>query len=415
MISTRETAHLYIFLLGCVLAMAGFFFSRALLSIASIVLIVNAFFQGDLKERLQLLVRQHLLIAMVTAFMIALVSGIWSEDKASWLKVCMVKLPILFFPLVFILQKGMTKKFWSILTAVWIGLVLCGSFWSMMYFIQSLGNLEMMYRISKVLPTWAGDSHIRFSMAVVVALLLWLKLEGWNLIEDLRTKWIVRFFMLWLMLFLIILSAKTGWVGLFLVVIPFYLYHVFKAGYRKLVLAMLLFALALPVIAFHTIPTFQARVNYIMYELENIGQKKSEGVYSDHNRMFSMQAGWDIIKENWVAGVGYGDLAKATNDWFDVNASHVPPSERFRPLNQWLNAGAATGIFGIISVSVVAFMPFFLKEWRWNKPALAFAVFMFLIFLYENPMDDQLGVFLFSFFLLWWNYSNKLDAESNMI
>jgi hypothetical protein len=320
-----------------------------------------------------------------------------------------MKLPLLFFPLVFVTQKEMDKKHWVLLSIAWIGLTACGSLWTMLQYLQSKENFETMYRTAYVLPTWAGENHIRFSMAVIVALLLWMKIEEWQFTENLYVKWGMRCIMGWLILFLLILSAKTGWVGLVFVVLPLGLYYLVKNGFRKIAFMLLFLAFALPFIAYKTIPTFRERINYLSYQLINFGEKQAAGVYSDHNRLLSIQAGWDIFRSNWLTGVGYGDLKQAMRDWFDANAPQVPGTERFRPLNQWLNAGAAAGVMGVIVVSIVVFLPFFKQEWRSNTPALAFVIFTALIFTYECMLEDQLGVFLFTYFILWWENSNKIS------
>lgn len=412
MLSEKEKIHLWIFLFACVLAMCGFFLSRFLLSAASIILIGNSFLQENRNERLQTVMLNPLLSGMTALFAIAFVSGIWSENKSAWLQTCIIKLPLLLFPFALVLQKGMNKKHWYMLSLVWMALVVSGSLWTMAQYLQAKESFEMLYKTAKVLPTWAADSHIRFSMAAVIALLLWLKMESENFTLPVWIKWTIRLLMLWLMLFLLILSAKTGWIGLFLVVLPLCLYQLSKGGYRKAALVALLFAIALPFIAYRTMPTLRTRVIYVMYQLKNFEQAKAEGVYSDHNRLLSIRAGHDVFADKWVLGVGYGDLKEATSRWFDEHAPQVPEPERFRPLNQWFHAGAAAGITGIAMVSLAVFLPFFHREWRRNKPALAFALFAALIFLYENLLEDQLGVFFYAFFMMWWNASNKFEPQA---
>ncbi len=414
MLSKRETGHLCIFLFACLMAMFSFFLSRFLLSVAVILLTANAFSQSDFKERFQSVIKNPLFSAISTIFLIALVSGIWSENKSVWIQSCITKLPLLFFPFVFVMQKGMNKSRWIWLSIAWIALTVFGSLWTMLQYLQSKEDYEAMYQTSYVLPTWAGDSHIRFSMAVVIALLLWLKLEEWNFNRNINIKWAMRGVMAWLMLFLLILSAKTGWVGLVFVILPLGLYYMIKNGYRKIAFALLLLAFALPFIAYKTIPTFRERINYVSYQLINFREKQAAGVYSDHNRLLSIEAGWDIFRSHWLIGVGYGDLKQAMRDWFDANAPQVPVTERFRPLNQWLNAGAASGIPGVVAVSIAVFLPLFKKEWRSNKPALGFVIFVMLIFLYECMLEDQLGVFLFAFFMLWWNSSHQPGMVNSM-
>ncbi|GIV33805.1 MAG: hypothetical protein KatS3mg031_1340 [Chitinophagales bacterium] len=405
----RQKAHLYVFIIAVLSSMMGFFFSRTLLSISLGVLIGQAFLQGDLRARLQATWKEPLFYPMALVFFIAAFSGLWSADKVAWMQACFNKVPFLLLPFVFSRQAGLTEKYWAAMSLLWVALVLAGSVFTLVQFTVHYYALENMYQVSKVLPTWAAGSHIRFSMAVVVALLLCLRLEELESFSR-SAKLLLRLIMMWLMLFLLILSAKTGWVGLFLVVIPALLYHLFHRGHRILVVALLAIALLLPVVSYYVLPTFRERVHYIRYELEHPEQKRAAGVYSDHNRLLSMQAGWDIFLRHPVRGVGYGDMYVATYAWFEAHAPQVPPSERFRPLNQWLNAAAASGIAGLIVVTLAALLPFFLRTWRGSSSAIALAFFMLLVFLYENPLEDQLGVFLYAFFMWWFHYSLRLEG-----
>lgn len=404
MLSQREKLHLNIFVSSCLLAMIGFFLSRFLLSISIVMLVINALLQDDLKARFRLISAQPFFWIMAALFFTAFVSGIWSKDKSDWLRACSIKLPLFLLPTVFAMQKGLIERLFIRLSVVWIILSFLGSCWTMLQYMQSKIIYDISYSASKVLPTWAGDSHIRFSIAVIIAILLWLQMEWGKLPSNQLSRWALRIIMIWLMLFLLILSSKTGWIGLFMVILPLCLYHLYRNGYMKSAVALIVLMLTLPLAAYKAIPTLRGRVNYIKYQLEHYDETRFSGVYSDQNRVLSLKAGWDLFLEHWLVGTGYGDLKYEMNRWFEINAPYVPVSERFRPLNQWLSYGAATGIIGMLLVTAILLLPFFNKNWQDYQTALAFAVFMMLLFLYEGMLDDQLGVFLFTFFTLWWNF-----------
>ncbi len=103
--------------------------------------------------------------------------------------------------------------------------------------------------------------------------------------------------------------------------------------------------------------------------------------------------------------MGYGDIKEETAKWYAANAPEIPSSHQFLPLNQWMLSGSGAGIAAVLLFTVVVLLPFFSKHWQQNKQALAFVLFMDLVFFYESTINDQFGVFLFCFFILYWNLS----------
>ncbi len=407
---TRATIHLSVFFTGIFLLMIGFLFSRVILSMGTVIIIANGLLQNDWKERWNVFLQNKFLVGISCLFLLPFISGLWSDNKIEWLIVLQDKLPLLLMPFALVIQKGFEKKQFLFFSLLWIGLLFGGSVWSTINYLQQADFYNNAYRFSKVIPTPAGNDHIRFSMGIVIAFLLWLKLEEWKAITSAALLWFMRTVMLWFVLFLHILSAKTGWIGLYIIIVPLTIWQLFTSGKKAIAIACLLFALLLPVLAYQLLPTFKTRVHYVLYDRENWKAENFSGNYSDGNRILSMRSGWYVFRQNWLTGVGYGDIKNETGKWYDEYAPAVPLSERYLPLNQWLASGSGAGIAAVLLFSIVILLPFFSGQWRKNKQALAFILFMNIIFLYECTIDDQFGVFLFSFFTLYWHLSNRLKS-----
>lgn len=406
----RATIHLCIFFTGILLVMTGFVFSRSLLSIGTFLLITNGFLQNDLQERWKFFLQQKVPVAVSCLFLFPLLSGLWSEDKTEWLNVLLTKLPLLLLPFALVMQKGFERKQFVFFSLLWTALLFSGTVWSMLQYLQQKDAYDLLYRSSKTIPTLAGNDHIRFSMAIIIALLLWLKLEEWKAISSYAFLWMMRAAMAWFVLFLHILGAKTGLLGLYLIIVPVTMWQLYAAGKKPLVIAVLVAALLLPVAAYQLIPTFKTRLHYVLYDRENRIAGNVSGNFSDGNRLLSIRSGWYVFQQHLLTGVGYGDIKTETNKWYNVNAPAVPPSERFLPLNQWVTSGSGAGLGAVLLFTIVILLPFFSKHWRQNKQALAFIAFMNLIFLYECTIDDQFGVYLYSFFILYWYLSNRFKT-----
>ncbi len=406
--STRVTIHSAVFFAAILLMMTGFLFSRALLSIGTFTLIANGFLQNDLKERWNVFLRHKVLIGISCLFFFPLLSGLWSEDKTEWLNVLLTKLPLLLLPFALVMQNGFERKQFVLFSLVWTALLFGGTVWSMVQYLQQKDEYDLLYRFSKTIPTLAANDHIRFSMAIIIAMLLWLKLEEWKAITSSVFLWSLRAVIAWFVLYLHILGAKTGLLGMYFIVVPVTLWILFTSGKKQLAVASLFIAMLLPVLAYRLLPTFKMRIHYALYDRENRIEGNVSGNFSDGNRLLSIKSGWYVFQQNWLSGVGYGDIKKETNQWYNEYAPTVPLSERFLPLNQWMTSGSGAGIAAMLLFSIVIVLPFFSAQWRQNKQAIAFVLFMNIVFLYECTIDDQFGVYLYSFFILYWHLSNRI-------
>jgi O-antigen ligase len=385
--------------------MVGFMFSRAILSMGMIITIANGFLQGDWKERISVFKKDYLLTGITCLFVLPFVSGLWSSDRSTWFEMMQDMLPLLLLPFALAIQKGFQRKHFFFLNLVWMGLLLIGSLWSAAYYVSDHKSYEALYRLSKTIPTPAANDHIRFSMAIVIALLLWLKLEEWKLFSAPAIKWACRITAAWFVVYLHILGAKTGLMGLYVIVLPLFAWQLYSTGRKQLATVALAVIICLPVVAYYSIPTFRVRLQYVLFEQSNWQQEKFAGSFSDVNRLASINSGWTVFKNNWLTGVGYGDIREEAANWYAVHAPGIPSTQQFLPLNQWMLSGSGAGIAAVLLFTVVVLLPFFKKQWQQNKQALAFVLFMDVVFLYESTINDQFGVFLFCFFILYWNLS----------
>jgi O-antigen ligase len=184
------------------------------------------------------------------------------------------------------------------------------------------------------LPTWAEDDHIRFTIAIIISILFALYMEQNKSLKGSAVKWMIRGILIWLVIFLHIISVKTGLIGLYFIILPLYGIYLWK---KKKALSILLIFSALITLGLSVrmIPTLRERINYMMYDHNLWSNEKFTGTDSDSNRILSLKAGWQIWKNNFLAGVGYGDLRSEVDKWFDKNAPIVKSEYRFLPLNQW--------------------------------------------------------------------------------
>lgn len=133
--------------------------------------------------------------------------------------------------------------------------------------------------------------------------------------EAKRLSWFLSVYIIFQIVFLHITGAKTGLICLYLTIIILS-WYLFKGRSRLILLFIIPIVLALPVIAYKTIPSLEQRFNFIKYDFEHYMRNEYREGLSDAVRYFSLKAGMHIIREHPVTGVGFSQLQQETNLWY---------------------------------------------------------------------------------------------------
>jgi O-antigen ligase len=159
--------------------------------------------------------------------------------------------------------------------------------------------------------------------------------------------------------------------------------------------------LLLPLAAFLFLPTFQNRVKYFVYDYDFI----KKGTYlpgaNDGARMQSYRAGLSLL-QNAPFGVGAGDVRDETNTWYAANLPRMVPTDRLLPSSEWALYGGFAGWPGIVLFTLVMLLPFYFTPphhrvfWWLLTGTLALSL------MFDVGLEVQYGVFIYSFFVLWW-------------
>jgi len=372
--------------------LVALFVSRAALSITLVLFAVTALANKDLKRTLVAFSNTPLLIGISLLFLFPLLSGLWSSDVGSWADAMLLKAPLLMFPLAFAGNFNFSKKQWLQLGALFIGLVVAGSIWSISHYLKEPALIEQGYLRSQTLPTPLENDHVRYSWLVALALpLLILLILKSN--SDL-----LKFFCIvtagWLVVYLHILSARTGLLALYVMVVAFIIWFMLKKAKPIVSFALLAALIAIPIIAYSFLPTFRNRIKFVRYDY---GYMK-DGHYlpggNDATRVISFIAGWELMFEKPLTGHGYGDIRRATADWYAREYPMVKEEERIIPSSQFLVFGVGCGVPGFIVVCIALILPWFTKirhRFAWCALNLAIA----FPFLYDIGLEVQYGVFIY--------------------
>jgi len=406
----KEPYQRQLIILSIAAMFAGLLFSRAILSCGMGLLFITVLLSGDLKKNLQLILvnRYYLLITLL--FFIPLISGLWSSDNREWWNRSAVKIPLLILPLVFTALPSFTKTMYRLLSWVYIVLISAACIWSFAKYAGDSIPVQDSYSKAAVMLVPFDDDHVRFSWAVVIALILLGKLIS-GFIVGRTEKYFAILVAVWLIVYLHILAAKTGLITFY---VCFFIYCIFKLFSQKnkwLPLTGLLLPVVLAIAAYLLLPTFHNRVHYILWDF----QQYSQGVFlpgtSDGARVVSWIGGWKIFSHNFLSGVGFGDVWNNMQQFYDTQFSYLLPHDRLFP-NQFLMYASGAGIIGLFIFSLAVLIPFFIRSIRKDLYQVSFYAGTLICFLTEMNLEGQYGVFLYVFFVCWFNDKQLLKSKN---
>ncbi len=388
-----------------ILMMGSLFFSRALLSISTAALVIICCIHKDYKIHLSRFLATPLLWGITLLFFLPFISGLWSEDTISWMKVIRVKLPLLLLPLAFAGPWQLSSRQWKWIAGLFLGMVTAGTLWSCSQYLADSEAIHAAYLKAKTIPVPLGGDYIRFSWLVCTAVILAVMLLVGA--SDKSSRILLLLLAAWLIIYLHLLAARTGLFACYLFLFSFFIYQLFRLRQKIIALLVLVAVLILPVIAWLFFPTFQNRFKYLRYDFDFVKNSQYLAGATDGNRLFSIKAGWDIVKEN-PFGVGAGDLRKVTVDWYNKEVPGMVEMDKIYPSNEWLIYGGFTGWVGIVVFSFVMLLPFLYKSRHKLFYWYCFhgtAIFSFIV---DTGLEVQFGVFLYSFITCcWWKWLQR--------
>lgn len=384
----------------CIIGMmAGFLFSRALLSSAMIGFCLVAFYKAPVKRILK---DKWWWLGILWVLIYAL-SGLWSDNKNEWLNSITNKVPFVVLPPAFALLPRFSKKqLWLFTLAIGLLLTIC-ALYSSYFFFRDPSFYTDQYIISKVLPTPAHNDHIRFSLSIALYI-VW-ALYYWPQLGILYSRLLTGTMVAILAAYLHLLAARTGLIVLYLFLSSWGIYATWKKS--KLALTgILLSIVVIAALAVQYVPTLKNRIGYLSYTLILLNRGEISGIYSDMGRLISYDISARQIKENPLLGVGAGDLYASMREGYNKWYPDVAPELQLLPHNEFIVVAMGCGLLCMVIFTVWVFMP--LVWIRRNRDGFFLFVVWLSLFasiLVEPAFEIQYGVFVYLFFILWQRYA----------
>ena len=381
--------------------LTGLLFSRALLSSGMFLFAAISLIHRNLLQQVKVFFSSPFLWSMSLLFVLPLISGLWSDDHSQWLQILRIKLPLVLLPVCFAGEINFKFKDWKNISFIFLVLMLGGICTSLWQYFQNINSVHAAYLKAYTIGTPLGNDHVRFSLLVVIALLtvgFVLAKNRQNLAKP--SKGLLLLFALVSFIYLHVLAVRTGLVCFYLGIFVLLLWMLSRTKRQNLFFLLLIFLL--PAAAYFIFPTFRNKISYLKYDLSFVQKNIYLPGSSDGNRVASIRAGWELLKQHPFSGVGFGDIKDEAEKFYERNYSQMSSNDKILPSSEWLMYAAGTGWPGVIFFSLIMGVPFLVTRTRKNVFWILLNIFIVLSYLFDIGLEVQYGVFIHAFVLLWW-------------
>jgi O-antigen ligase len=200
-------------------------------------------------------------------------------------------------------------------------------------------------------------------------------------------------------IFIHILSARTGLLGCYAGILIIAIYALRKAG-KKAFIISLSAGIMVPVIMISLSSSLQNRLSNSISDLQVVIQHADPNDYSCAMRVEAWKNAVNVIKKSPLSGVGIGDAEKVLQDNFEEFNPAIEKDNRKNPHFQMLESAVQSGLPALILLLIL----FVYGISSGIKTMPLFAAILTLLFLsscFESILERQASVAAFAVFIAW--------------
>jgi O-antigen ligase len=343
---------------------------------------------------------QPLYTLLLGIFFIYLLSGLYSDNMHYWGERLQIKLPYLLLPLSFATLRLTKETLYSIFYVLFIT-ILISAIGCLINFVMHYEAIVESYLHAKTMPTPPRIGHIRFSlMSAFSALAAWVLYKEHFQLKWQWERWLLLGGSLFLVLFLHILSVRSGLLAFYA---GAFVYLALEAWKSKSIKGLIIGCILLGVISstmYVVSPTLRNKASYMNKDVSRFKDGKDVNNYSDGNRLLSWQMAWRIGNEHPLIGVGIGDVLDKMTHIYTTEYPAISEKNRLIPHSQFLYIFAGCGWLGMLWFLAACFYPYLDVRLRNATLFMIFNTIIVTSFISESTLEIQLGVALHLFCLL---------------
>lgn len=264
-----------------------------------------------------------------------------------------------------------------------------------------------LYSFSKTGKTdefiYSGVSHFfhvsYMSLYICLALffLLRITLNSFSRVSF-QTKLLFLFAILLMTVYIILLSSKAGLIGFIFIIIYFGIFVFRKQRLRPTFVWLSIVTMIILFFGIIKFSPMNERFRIMLWSLEN-RQFAYENQYDGTmERMLVWQTSMELGLDNFVAGVGTGDVKDELIKKYLSKNMGLTAEKQLNSHSQYLETFVAFGIIGLLMLLIVLFYPLIALRKNNNHEFNAFIILFILNIFVESMFETQAGVVFFSFF-----------------
>ena len=233
--------------------------------------------------------------------------------------------------------------------------------------------------------------HVYFSMYMSFCVVICLYFISSS--SKVATTIIYGVTIIWSALFMLLLSGRMGIITLTIVLALYFLFML-RMKWSVKILASIS-AIILIVVVGYQFPFIRDKFTGVL----NINVDQYSYQHRASARMVPIVLTWNIFKENWVAGVGSGDLYDLLiSEYHRINFEEGIIHE-YNPHDQYIDTAASVGIGGLLVLLGSMLSLYYYAIRSRDFLAIAFAVIVSFSFLTESMLSRQRGVVFLATFI----------------
>jgi len=373
----------------------GLFFSRAVLSIATVFFGLLAIWQVAFKTS-KLLKNRIVLAGLFFVFWLAISFFYTSQvNRGAFFNELAFKLSFIAI-LMAIISVPLKQRQIHIILLVFVYSAMLVALGTFMHYVANYAEINELISQSKPIPIITGYFHISFSLMLGFSVLasFWVLFFTKGEQSGLR-----KFFWVPLVINTIlihVIAARTGLLAMYIAFAGagfFYFALEKKQAIKSTILVLGMVVMAVLAISF--IKPLNNRYKNTLVDLNVYINDENPNWWSGAMRLEAIENSWYIFLENPIFGVGMADLNDEVQGMYKKNGTLLLPENRVNPHNQFMNI--------LVSGGLVAFI-LFIMFWAFafvnafssaNWLLLGLLIMFFIGFNLESFLERQFGTCFF--------------------
>ncbi len=277
-------------------------------------------------------------------------------------------------------QHGNIRKTFAL---IWVFSALTSLAYPLGWYLLHMQEAHILYGQGSTLPVFMDNDHVRYALFLNAALLL-----AWQYRKE--NRWMLAASIV-LMIATLLLSVRTGWVGLVIIMGLEGIRLVRKQDKGRFVQYLAMIA-SLTIIAYYLFPTIQQKIRYMRYDWEQYQQGRIDHTLSDATRLVLNRSAWQAIEEG-KTNIGWANVPIQLQESFRV----LYPQQQIDfgwPFNQWLLWWMGAGVLGAVLFSLWLFYPMYLGIRQKHSGMISWSLVMVASCITEATLGYQFGVWL---------------------